>query len=353
MTGKALQLFFGCGLFSCLTQISVDVEGVLDRIVVSGQVSTLPNRSFVQVATTASTKRLPFGTSGALVELVDEGGVTYPFKEVVSDRNTGYYTLQGFTATPGAVYHVRVTTGGRVFESTSERVPLLTGTDDISYEFTEETTLDLEGVPFSNRIIQVFSTPSLPESEDPLFLRWNLEEVYIIIPTNFPSAFGTVPPNCFITQSADPQRIVLFDGSNFGSKVSTKVLLGMRVAGQTFHTRHYFISYMGSITPEAHDYWERVNILANQVGSIFDTPPSPITGNIFNVEDPTEPTLGYFQSVNESSNRISLTQNELPFKLGIFCTYSEHRAPSSYPPECLNCIRVRNASYDRPPWFGE
>jgi hypothetical protein len=353
ISSKVLQLLAGSVLISCLTPVSVDIGESIPLIVISGQVSTLPDRTYVQVSSTRDPARLPQGTINCEVFLIDENGATNLFTEIVDQQRPGTYKANGFTATPGSSYHIRVRTPDGVFESMPERVPLQTGTDEISYEFTDETVIDAEGIPFKNKMILVYTTPTLPVSDVPVYIRWQLDEVYVIIPTDFPDPFGYVPPNCYVSQTVDPQRIPMYNGINFSEQRTSQILLGKRIAFQTFHYRHYFISYQSAITPEAHEYWTKVDILANQVGSIFDTPPSPITGNVYNVEKPAETVLGYFAAVNESMKRISLTQNELPFKLPDYCNFSAARPFSFWPSECLECISVRNASFERPSWFGE
>lgn len=353
MSIKAVQLLAGALMVSCLTPVDIDLQGSRDRMIITGQVSTLPDRTFAQVATSAGAGSLPTGTAGAQVTLVDALGNMYPFVEIINQRNPGLYKPLNFTAVPGITYHIRVVTPRGQFESQPQRVPLQTGTDDISYEFTEETAIDLDGVPFKNKLINVYTTPSIPNSDDPLFVKWTLDEVYMIIPTDFPDPFGYVPPSCYVSQAVNPQRIEMFDGTKFGTDELSRVLIGQRVAGQTFHYRHYFIAYQGSITEDAFDYWTKVKTLVTDVGSVFDSPPSPITGNMISVSKPEEEILGYFQAVNESMKRIFLTRGELPFQLPDYCDYNNLRASDWYPAECLECINVRNSSFERPSWFGE
>jgi hypothetical protein len=353
MRSVGIQLLIGWGLLSCLTPIDIGIDSTANKIVISGQVSTIPDRSFAHVATTTAPNRLAVGMQGAIVDLVEEDGTLHRFTEIIDQRNPGNYVLNGFTATPGRWYFVRVRTPNALLESAPERVPMQTGTDELSYEFTEATQIDEEGTPFNKRMIRIFSQPSIPESDEPIFIKWDLQEVYLIVPTDFPDPFGRVPPPCYVTQAADPQRIVLYDGSLFSGNASNRVFLGWRQTGQTFQTRHYFVSYMSSITQPAHDYWKKVNTLANQVGSIFDSPPSPVTGNIYNAENPNEAMLGYFQAVNESVTRTYILKSDLPFFLEPYCTYNPDWAISRYSNECLDCIGARNSSYVRPVWFGE
>lgn len=49
-----------------------------------------------------------------------------------------------------------------------------------------------------------------------------------------------------------------------------------------------------SISQRAFSYWSLVFQQLTNFGSPFDTPPAPIEGNIFNVNDPDETVLGFF-----------------------------------------------------------
>jgi hypothetical protein len=160
-----------------------------------------------------------------------------------------------------------------------------------------------------------------------------------------------VPANCFVTQAAEPQNITLFNGSEIISNTIGEQLIVTRLLDHSFHTRHYFTVYQSSHTPEAFDYWRKVNIVANQVGSIFDSPPAEVKSNLFNTGDPSELVSGYFQAVNQSYQRFYLVPNQLPHLLTAYCEYSPARPIESYTSECLDCITARNSSYVRPEWF--
>jgi hypothetical protein len=122
---------------------------------------------------------------------------------------------------------------------------------------------------------------------------------------------------------------------------------------ETFLYRHYFVTYQSSLSAEAYDYWSKVNALVAGNGSLFDTPPARIYGNIMrnDEEDASEKVFGYFQAVNQAVSRVSITRSELPF----FLSYSDCQGsfPVKFPPPsfCENCLSVRNSSHVRPSWF--
>jgi hypothetical protein len=183
-------------------------------------------------------------------------------------------------------------------------------------------------------------------------LKWGVEEVFLLSPTDFPDPFGSIPPPCFVVQNADPQRIVLFDGSEVSVTSINNILVASRLIDWTFLERHYFTTYQSAITKDAYEYWRKVNIVANQVGTIFDTPPASIVGNIVSEENPNEKTLGYFQAVNQTYNRFFVFPSDLPFTLAVTtCDFTGSWNSLEYPARCIDCTSVRNSSYIRPDWF--
>lgn len=49
-----------------------------------------------------------------------------------------------------------------------------------------------------------------------------------------------------------------------------------------------------SISEGAYKIWKSLDTQVNNVGGVFDPPPSRVVGNVFNVSNPEEQVLGYF-----------------------------------------------------------
>ncbi len=335
---------------SCLSPIEFPTDNIGDKIVVSGQVSPIPDQNIVQVGITASTDRLPIPLSNAVVHLYNDTGESFMYTEIES--NPGNYLLSDFVGIPGTTYRlVVVTPEGKTYESLPEKMPGSAGQLTTHYNFVTEEYTDLEGIISQQPFIKIHINTTLPSMEEPVYVKWNVDETYLLSPTDFPDPFGYLPPPCFVVQNADPQRITLFNGEEVQAASVDNLLVASRIIDWTFLEKHYFTIYQSSMTQEAHEYWRRVNILANQVGSIFDTPPAEITGNIQNVNNPSEKVYGYFQAANQAYDRIYLLESHLPFPLTVRdCNY-DGRNFQDYPSRCLDCLSVRNSSYQRPSWF--
>lgn len=340
-----LALLFG----GCLSPIEVETVNLAGILTVDGQVSTIPDQNRILLGETADSDRLPVPLLDGQVTLFDDLGNNYPYHE--DDIVQGQYLLDNFSGIPGRSYHVEIITpSGKVYQSVPEKLPENTSQFSTSYQIVDEEYTDFEGTILTDHFVKIFCNVSLPPSEHPRYLKWFIQEDFLLSPTDFPDPFNAVPPPCFVAQNADPQTLVLIDESKINTSSIENMVIGSRIVDWTFLERHYFTTYQSSLTKEAFEYWRKVDILANQVGSIFDTPPAKIKGNISNVNDPNEVVLGYVMAANQSMDRFFLLPYDFPFPLLMEpCTYYNYKY--TYLPRCLDCTSARNSSYRRPEWF--
>jgi Domain of unknown function (DUF4249) len=345
----SVRLIYLLLLGGCLTPIDFSTERIGGTLVATGQISTIQEQNIIQLGLTADTERLPVPLSGAYIVLSDDQNQSISYYEDLN--NPGTYILPDIQGVPGRTYTITITSpDGAVYESVPERMPELSGQLATHFEFVQEEYTDAEGIVSPEWFIKLYTNSQLPVTEVPAYLKWSVEEAFLLTPTDFPDPFGYIPPPCFVVQNADPQRISLFDGVKLNTTSIENLLVGSRVIDWTFQEKHYFTTYQTSLTKEAYEYWRKVNILANQVGSIFDTPPATITGNIRNPNKPSEKVFGYFQAVNQTYDRVVIFQDDLPFRLlTSTCTFDEQ--VYEYPQRCLDCTSIRNSSNNRPDWF--
>jgi hypothetical protein len=348
-TKTGAQILFLIFCASCLEPFNFSAETLYGVVVVAGQVSNLVDRNIVNVGLTKNTLQAPTPYAGALVQAIDESGDVITYTERVK---IGVY-FGDKAGIPGHTYHLRVQlTDGKVYESASDRMPLAAGSISASHAFSTSKVVDAEGTARNVASIQLYGDSRLPASDSANYFRWSTEEVWVLLPTDFPDPFGNVPPNCYITRAADAQRITLYNGDEVSARVINGQLLLTRQIDQSFYARHALTVYQSAISRETHEYWRKANILANQVGSIFDSPPAELKGNITRTTDPDELVLGYFQATNQTFSRVFTVSGDLPIVLPKYCDYDEnHQFWGDYPPECIDCISVNGSSFDRPAWF--
>jgi hypothetical protein len=346
--GKLSGVLMLLMVYGCLSPVDIDTQYDSVHVVITGQISSIPDRNIVNVGRTATSERLPEPVPGAVVTLFDGQGNAFYYYEI----RTGTYALLDYAGQPGETYYLEVRTpDGSVYRSSPETLPESSGEMQSDYQVVKEDVVDNEGTVTSFYYVKTFVDATFESPLSPSYVKWNVEEVYLIIPTNFPDPFGHVPPDCFITQNADPQRITLLNRKDLGGNEINDLLVASRRIDQSFHYKHYFTVYQSALTSQAYEYWRKVNIVANQNGSIFDTPPAEVLGNVFNPDSDGEKVFGYFQAVNQTYSRFYLLQQDTGVFLPEYCDYDFNRPYNSYPSECLDCLIVRNSSLTRPDWF--
>lgn len=349
-TMKLLRQF---GIFviltACISPIDIRINNTGGQIIISGQVSSIEDRTTISIGRTAS-GRLPEPKEGAQVILFDMYDNYYgSFHEY----KPGEYILLGFSGVPGMGYKVQVTLDdGRIYESAIEVMPEYAPAVSVTHQFNERVAADLDGDNVSQRFIDLFASTEIPEEWESPYFFWSVDEVYLLSPTDFPDPFGSIPPPCFVYQKIATNKRALYNGSVVNSREIQNLLVHERKVDRTFLERHYLTTYQSSITQKAYEYWSKVNTLAFSRGSIFDTPPAQVKGNFHNIANDDEIVWGYFQATHETFDRFFLLPTDFPYTL-LFptesCTFDGTRW--DYPPYCLNCLSAPNSSYTRPDWF--
>ena len=355
-----ILIFFGFN--SCVEQIEFELEKTeRERLIVSGTLTNLNEPQVVFLSETTSQARKPLladtenliftlndrprPLQGAQVALVSENGNIWFYRE----SKPGRYELNGFNGN-GVIggLHLEISFGNRVYRSQSQSFPEAIGSDELSFSF-ERTRLD-DNPDAAQVVIQ--SEVTLPEQVGDYYLRWAVDEAYFWDLTFFPNPFNTPPPNCIVFDFPDPERITLINGDllNRPGGKSTQIV-AKRIVDQSFLSRHFFNVRQLSISKDSYEYWRRVSELVNNTGSVFDSPPAPIQGNLYNVNDPDEVVLGYFEVAKAKVSRIYTTFADVPFFLEKVCEYDPNRRRDQYDPTCLSCNVFPDSQGFFPEWW--
>lgn len=338
-------------MIGCLSPIDFPVQRRGNQVVISGSLSNVseePERdNFIMIGITSGSGARPEPVADALVLLLEDNRLLASY----INMGDGRYQLPNFIKPePGRTYLAEVRLAdGRVYRSAPETLPKESAVATASGRFVFD-----ENVAFSGNVVRTATysiraeiTSSAPNS----FLRLYTRETWFLEPTNFPDPFNAVPPPCFVPGAVDPQRINLVSTTGRTNAAPIQLEIAIRSVDPAFLKRIYFTVYTATLTTGAYEYWRRVNILANQVGSIFDVPPAEISGNWQNVNTPAEKVWGYFQVANTTSYRFFVVGSEVPFFLGTYCEYNSNFPPDAYPNECLNCLSLPGSTYQRPAWW--
>lgn len=339
-------------LINCKDQIDLRGEGNMGVLVIDGKVTTLPGPYTLKLGYTVGLDQKPSPVTFANALLVDEDtGASETFVE----SRPGLYLAQG-AVVPGVAghrYHVEVSLlNGKRYATKTEKIPDATATDDLSYEFGSRSEFIGE-VEVKENILNVYTDTELPQGENDYYLRWDVGETYVFEETPIMSPFtGRIPNPCYIDGVADPQRIVLFSTENNEVKSLKQTLIAQRKIDYSFLSRHYFSVSVLSITRESYRYWNKINELINRSGSIFDTPPAPITGNAYSITDPGEAVFGFFEAANASLNRFYTLRGNIPVSIAPYCNDPVRGLYwQGYPKECSSCTSLDNSKVTPPDWW--
>ncbi|MDI1323712.1 MAG: DUF4249 domain-containing protein [Algoriphagus sp.] len=359
-----MQRFFGflivtiISTFSCVERIDFPLNKGVEKLIVSGQLTNLDEEQFVFLSETSSKDRepllsgqyyvlndLPRPVINANVFLVNDKNSRWFYKEV----EAGKYQLSDFDQIEeGVKYHIEIEIQGKTYRSEPEMIPGFVGEDRLSYSFTRG---EVAGQP-ETAFITIETQVTLPEQVGGYYFRWDVDEAYYWNLTFFPNPFNTPPPDCYVFGFPDPERISLLNGDQINRPGGTSTqIVAERMIDDSFLSRHYFNVRQTSINKPSYDYWRKVRELVNNTGSVFDSPPAPIRGNISNASDPDDIVLGYFELARVSQQRIYTTKADVPFFVSEVCTYEPGKQLEKYPTTCLRCSAFPNSTNDTPHWW--
>jgi Domain of unknown function (DUF4249) len=334
-------------LSSCVTPFDVDTVKIVGQIVITGKITNLRDQDPILIQSTSTSGVRPPLTK-AIVKVVEDG-----INEIVLiEESPGMYFFPPLLiGKQGSTYELRVTlSDGRTYKSKSQKLPEANGIGKSTYQITNKGIVDSEGTIRETPFAKVISNVSLEKKG--LYMKWDVFETYYLTPTDFPDIFNEVPFPCFVTSTVGRQNIKLFDGTSSQGTTFNNFEIAEREIDKTFAEKHMFSVYQTSLTFDAFEYWRKVQLLLNQAGSIFDTPPAPIEGNIFNEQNPKEIVLGFFEASNITINRFSVFPSNIPFYINTQpCRYDPAKPFEFYTKECVDCLSLPNSTNKQPEWF--
>lgn len=346
-TGGLVWLFWGIG---CVDQINFDQSVENPQLVVDGLISLGSGPHEVSLSQLGDFGAEPIQpTSHAEVTIIENGADSYQLSEI----SRGVYQLAaGILETEvGVGYKVMIQLeDGRRYQSEEEIMPVPTILDSVYYELVFKDQFTSAGQTVSDYFLDVFIDGIVSDGEEGPFIRWTVEESY-----NFTELPGLTPLDprftCYLSRATDPQNILLFDASSSFSPVIRRKQVAETFIDWTFQERHYFRVFQQSLTASAFEYWERIDQVSNQVGSVFDPPPAGLIGNISNVDDPNELVLGYVQAVAQDT-ATAFTVPTLLSEVFIqtYCARN-FQFGRGFPQECYDCLLFDNSTYERPDYW--
>lgn len=343
-------LLFAYSLSGCVDPISFETESEGGHIVIYGNFSQLNQDHTVAISMTSGFGTPPTPTQGACVKIMDDTGNFANYQET----EPGDYLLptDAFPGIPGRSYQVEVVLeDGRTFFSEPEIMPDPIMIDDVYFEIEPREVLSGSGVLVDQTFIDVFIDTSLPGSSEDTSLRWTVEEVYSFVDRSCGPL--DIADQCYFIDPVDDTGVLLFENrsSTQGTLEKFQVRTRLLAPYDEFTARHYFNINQHTITQREFDYWEKINAVANQSGSLFDVQPAVVEGNLYQEGNPETLVLGFFGVNGQSILRTFTT----PFTIRPYPVFTcdDQVFFQNHQPECCFCSQKEGIQIERPEYWDE
>ncbi len=249
-------LFFS----SCQDVIDLEVPDGEVLLVVDGWITDQEGEKQVLLSTTANyfdNIETP-SVENATVVLFDENGAV----DTLTESSYGVY-VTNYQGVVGKTYHIYIqTVSGEEYESNPELLKFVSTIAAVHAEFREETAFEDEGYYVSI------------DTEEPLgvgdFYRWKQYVNDTLLNEPFDLLYAS-------DEFVDGNPIIDFD-------VTTKPLS----LGDSYRIQQL------SISREAFEFFTQLQTQTAFVGSLFDSPPAALQGNMVSVNSTDKNVLGYF-----------------------------------------------------------
>jgi hypothetical protein len=307
---STLLILFSMLFTTCVEPVNVNLGEPVKRLVVDGMITTKPGPYTVRLSTTAKYTTGSDGTNilvkGAKVIIRDDTGYTEQLTEVLA--GTYQTSPSGIQGQAGRTYILYIETEGKKYESKPELLRPTTGVDKISTEFKYEAPGVQEG------FYVYIDTKDPAETED--FYRWNwihyVRETIcfneIVPPSTEPTILDCCG-NCWNIVRCNGCVNIASDSYTNGTTISRQLLA---IVPYTSRSKYFLYYEQYSLSRDGFKFWKGLEQQANNVGGIFDAPPSIIRGNVFNVEDEEDIVLGFFGASDVKPGFINVDRSGIP-----------------------------------------
>ena len=283
---------------SCIKMFVPAISENPDMLVVEGLITDQPGQNTVKLSTS-----MPLGgrnaatpLSGCFVTISDDLGGIYNLSEGALGI---YITNPSFQGVVGRTYTLHIKTNLSRNNLSYKSLPVLLKPvppiDTVYYEKVVLSRAD-DGWP-TGEGCQIYINTANTDNICKLF-RWEYKETWEFdIPYNVPNN------KCWITNNSDKINIKSTTGLSAGIIKRQPINL---VSNSTdrLKVRYSILVNQYSLTDDEFVYWDKLQNILQNVGSLYDIIPSSIPSNISCIERPDENVLGYFSVSSVKSKRI-------------------------------------------------
>ncbi|MER2996018.1 DUF4249 domain-containing protein [Pontibacter populi] len=311
---------------SCIDPLELEIDDRTWKLVVDGMITNEPGPYTVRLS---RSKRYSSYTdswnaveTGARVIVSDDKGN----EETLTETKPGTYltSVAGIQGQIGNTYSLSIRTkDGKQYTSSPETLLPVPEMDDLYFEVRPVQVLNESDVERTEYVVDVFVDIQDPAEARNYYL-WQWQSTFRVStqPWDYSEKVGNVrvpmPKDCceicWVTNTTNTVNIQddrLLNGANIKRHLVTSI----PVTAQHFGTKYYLEVKQFSLSEAGYDFWRILKSQIENGGSIQDTPPATIIGNITNLNNPDERALGFFGASAVSKSAIFIRREELGVRI--------------------------------------
>lgn len=252
--------------------------------------------------------------SDANVYVEDNSGQTFDF---AYSSNGRYVAVSSFPGVIGDSYKLVIEVDGEQYESPFEELrPAIQVKKINAIAAVERIDSETGGSVNENRV-QISVDLDFSDSQE-VYYRFDWNSTYMArTPSQGSTSCWTdrdaVPPSdldgstvCFVNESS-PSFIKLFTSKGLQDTSIDSVLIFSVNSNKRFQLKYSPQILLFNISESAFNFWKMVENQVANTGSLFDSPPSPITGNILPISTGNERIIGIFEVASVTHARAFLS----------------------------------------------
>jgi hypothetical protein len=344
--------------WGCIKEIDYGTNTTAsDKLVVSGRLTNLPERQIIRLLIPGDYQFQNFiPIRDAVITLKDDLGATWQYQQETRPDTIHTYFLDNFQGVPGRSYSIQIQLArGGTYETKPQLMPEPITMDSMNVVGQYEEKVTPTGIFVQKRVAASHIQTTIPASTNrDLALHWDVYQVWLF--QEFKTQMFPPDPwvSCFITDYFNRQNIDVVRIRDLQPGATIRQEIGSTGISYAFETRTSFTATQFVTNKDAARYLEQSEQLLAQSGSIFDVPPAPVRGNVYDVNQPTELALGYFEVAAASVKRAFVNNGQLGpnFQyLDSYCYPTEGNLEFSKRVHCESCHLLPNSTVERPVWW--
>lgn len=304
----------------------------------------------------------PITNGNVFVE--DSNGQIFDFKH---SANGKYTSVNSFAGIVGNAYRLVIEIDGQQYESTFEELRPEVEISKINASSALQSMKSETGEVSNELRVRVSVNLNFPADQE-VYYRFDWNSTHIARTLNQGSAIcwnerGISSPEnlevssiCFVSEESS-SFLKLFTSKGLqGTSIDTVTIYSIDPS-KRFQTKYSPEITLFNITETAYDFWKAVENQVSNTGSLFDSPPGSIDGNIRSTDSGDERVIGIFEVASVTKSRAFFLHSVVNRVLDNYTTDcgAGSSPPGSPPPVrplfCCDCRLLPNSSHAKPDFW--